>query len=563
MARWLLRGGLLLLLLVQGAVQARTAPAGVAVASGHYLATEAGLEILRQGGNAFDAAVAVSAVLAVVESSSSGIGGGGFWLLHLADENRQVMVDGREMAPGKAHADLFLDANGQVDRDKALNGPLAAGIPGHPAALVWIARHYGRLPLSQSLAPAIRIAEEGFPAYPKYIALMKRRLKVIARYPASLKQLTIDGRLPEEGELIRQPDLARTLRLLAEQGHDGFYRGDVAEKLVRGVQDAGGIWTLDDLARYKVVEREPVRIRYKDWQVVTASLPSSGGIALATMLNILEPFDLAALPEATRIHLLVEAMRRAYRDRAIYLGDPDFVQVPGYLTSKAYAAGLRASIRLDRATHSAMLPGPAAESEGGHTTHFSLVDAEGNMVSATMSVNTSYGSCFIPPGTGVLLNNEMDDFSSKPGSPNAYGLVGAQANAIAPYKRMLSSMTPTLVFGPDRVGVLGTPGGSRIITMVLLGLLDFFEGNGPQSWVSRPRIHHQYLPDAVYLEPDALAEPTVEQLKAMGHAIRQRKRPWGYMHAVMWNRSDGSLEAATDPRWPSGKAVVSTSQHRP
>ncbi len=531
-------------------------PPGVAVASGHHLATEAGLEILAQGGNAFDAAIAVSSVLAVVESSSSGIGGGGFWLLHLADENRQVMIDGRETAPGKAHEKLFQNPDGSVNRDKALNGPLAAGIPGEPAALAWIAEHYGRLPLKQSLAPAIRIAEAGFPAYPKYIALMKRRLKVIRRYPASVQQLTIDGRLPKAGELIRQPDLARTLRLLAEKGHDGFYKGEVAEKLVAGVQAAGGIWTLDDLARYRVIEREPVKFRYKQWQVVTASLPSSGGIALATMLNILEPFDLEAMSEPTRTHLIVEAMRRAYRDRAIYLGDPDFVRVPAFLTSKDYAAGLRASIRLDKATPSSMLPGPAAEPEGGHTTHFSLMDAEGNLVSATMSVNTSYGSCFIPPGTGVLLNNEMDDFSSKPGSPNAYGLIGNHANAIEPYKRMLSSMSPSMVFGEDRVAVLGTPGGSRIITMVLLGMLDFFEGHGPESWVSLPRFHHQYVPDKVYLEPEALSADTVQALEAMGHTVVRKKYTWGYMHGVMWNRARQRLEAASDPRWPSGKAVV-------
>ena len=554
-----MRVWLLVLLCIGATAQAGAEskqPPGVAVSSGHHLATEAGLEILAQGGNAFDAAIAVSSVLAVVESSSSGIGGGGFWLLHLADENRQVMIDGRETAPGKAHEKLFQNPDGSVNRDKALNGPLAAGIPGEPAALAWIAEHYGRLPLKQSLAPAIRIAEEGFPAYPKYIALMKHRMKVIQRYPASVKQLTIDGRLPREGELIRQPDLARTLRLLAEKGHDGFYKGEVAEKLVAGVQAAGGIWTLDDLARYRVIEREPVTFRYKQWQVVTASLPSSGGIALATMLNILEPFDLEAMSEPTRTHLIVEAMRRAYRDRAIYLGDPDFVRVPAFLTSKDYAAGLRASIRLDRATPSSMLPGPAAEPEGGHTTHFSLIDAEGNLVSATMSVNTSYGSCFIPPGTGVLLNNEMDDFSSKPGSPNAYGLIGNQANAIEPNKRMLSSMSPSMVFGDDRVAVLGTPGGSRIITMVLLGMLDFFEGHGPESWVSLPRFHHQYVPDKIYLEPEALSADTVRALEDMGHTVVRKKHTWGYMHGVMWDQTRQRLEAASDPRWPSGKAVV-------
>jgi gamma-glutamyltranspeptidase/glutathione hydrolase len=325
------------------------------------------------------------------------------------------------------------------------------------------------------------------------------------------------------------------------------------------VREAGGIWTMEDLAGYRVVEREPIRTSYRGYELITASPPSSGGIAIAQMLEIVEPFDLAALDQADRVHVLAEAMRRAYRDRALYLGDPDFVDIPvDMLVSEHYAAGLRATLRMDRALPSSMLAADPDrfEPEGSDTTHFSLIDAAGNMVSATLTVNLPFGSAFAPPGTGVLVNNEMDDFSAKPGEPNAYGLIGFSANAIEPGKRMLSSMSPTIVRGDDRVAVLGTPGGSRIITMVLLGLLDFIAGHGPDSWVSLPRFHHQYLPDEISIEPDALAAETVARLEEKGHTVSVRSRTWGNMHAVMRDRGSGELEAAHDPRWASGGALV-------
>jgi gamma-glutamyltranspeptidase / glutathione hydrolase len=551
LAKGLLIGAFLLWAGLAPAAQDEAAarPGAAAIASAHPLATEAGLEILAAGGNAFDAAVAVSAALAVVEPYSSGLGGGGFWLLHRAADGFDVMVDGRERAPLAAHRDLYLDEEGEVVSDWSMNGPLSAAIPGEPAALDHIARRYGKLPLADSLAPAIRLAREGFPVDEHYRRMAGFRLEVMARYPETATVLLDHGAVPEAGASIVQEDLARTLEALARQGSAGFYRGPVAQRLVEGVRAAGGIWTLEDLEQYRVMEREPVRFRYHDLEITSAAPPSSGGVALATMLHILEGYDLASLDAATRTHLIIEAMRRAYRDRAEYLGDPDFVDMPlARLASPDYAAGLRAAIRADRATPSADLPGEAETGGGHHTTHFSILDREGNRVAATLSVNYPFGSGFIAPGTGVLLNDEMDDFSAKPGVPNAYGLVGAEANAIAPGKRPLSSMTPTFLTSADRVAILGTPGGSRIITMVLLGILEFAEGAGPEAWVARPRFHHQFLPDHVEYEAGALSEDLMEALQARGHVLQPVLWPYGNMQAVLWDRRNGKVQAASDPR---------------
>lgn len=524
-------------------------PPAQAVASAHPLATEAGQAILDAGGNAFDAAVAVSAVLAVVEPYSSGIGGGGFWLLHRARDGHQVMLDGRERAPLAAHRDLYLDTSGAVVPDLSTDGPLAAAIPGEPAALAHLAKHYGRLPLAKSLAPAIRLAAQGFVVDEYYRRLAGFRLKTLRHQPVAAGIFLSDDAVPVAGTVLRQMDLADTLRALAEHGRDGFYTGDVAARLVRGVREAGGIWTLEDLAGYRVVEREPISFDYHDLRVVSAAPPSSGGVALATMLHVLEGYPLAGLGEAEQVHLVTEAMRRAYRDRASYLGDPDFVEIPlQQLISPWYAAGLRASIRHDRATPSAMLPGAVAAPAGNHTTHFSILDRDGNRVAATLSINTPFGSGFVPPGTGVLLNNEMDDFSVKPGVPNVYGLVGAEANAIVPGKRPLSSMTPTFVESDRGVAILGSPGGSRIITMVLLGILDLEQGHGPTSWVSRPRFHHQYLPDAIQYEPNAFSPELEQALREQGHTLMPLQSDYGNMQAVYWDYAAGHVEAASDPR---------------
>jgi len=555
------RGGAMLLALCLGLATAIAGaaerPGKAAIASAHYMATEAGHEVLAAGGNAFDAAVAVSAALAVVEQTSSGIGGGGFWLLHRAEDGFEVMIDGREKAPAAASRDMYLDEEGKVDRDLAVNGPLAAGIPGEIAALAHIAENYGRLSLADSLAPAIRIAREGFPVYEKFHTMLGWSLPHIKRWPAASEAFLLDGEVPPLGHVIRLPDLARVLERVGAEGPAVFYEGDIARQLVEGVREAGGIWTLEDMAAYEVVEREPIRTEYNGFELVTASPPSSGGVAIAQMLNILEPFPLAELEPAQRAHFIVEAMRRAYRDRSLYLGDPDFYPVPvERLTSQFYADGLRAGIHASRATPSDLLPGNDGFREGPDTTHFSIMDADGNMVSATLTVNLAFGNRFMVPGTGFVLNNEMDDFSAKEGVPNAFGLIGFDANAIEPGKRPLSSMSPTLIKGEERIGILGTPGGSRIITMVLLGILDFMEGEDPEHWVNLPRFHHQYVPDRISAEPDAFTEAEVETLRAMGHEVRVSERRWGNMHGVLWNRATGEVSAGSDPRSDAGRAVV-------
>jgi gamma-glutamyltranspeptidase/glutathione hydrolase len=542
--------GLFSLLLAAGPLSASDAPPGAAVASAHPLATQAGWEILSAGGNAFDAAVAVSAALAVVEPYGSGLGGGGFWLLHRASDEREVMVDGRERAPLAAKRDLFLDPSGDLVPGLSIDGPLSAGIPGQPAALAHLSTQYGRLSLAESLAPAIRLARDGFPVDAHYRRMADWRLAALQNSPAAAAQFLHENQVPAEDHLVRQPDLAATLEALAEQGRDGFYAGPVAERLVAGVSGAGGIWTLDDLAQYRVVEREPVRGEYRGWSIVSAAPPSSGGILLVEMLNMLAGYDLDRLTRNERAHLLVEVMRRAYRDRAEYLGDPDFVEMPvARLLDPMYAAGLVRDIRLDRASSSQPFDCESVDAaEGRQTTHFSIMDRAGNRVAATLSINYPFGSGFVPPGTGVLLNDEMDDFSAKPGVPNVYGLVGGEANAIAPGKRMLSSMTPTFVEGPDGVAILGTPGGSRIISMLLLAVLGLSEDQPLEALVGAPRLHHQYLPDQIEYEPEALTPGQVEALGAMGHRLKPLEHGYGNMQAIYWDRRANRVDAASDPR---------------
>ncbi|HEY5601875.1 MAG TPA: gamma-glutamyltransferase [Gammaproteobacteria bacterium] len=520
-----------------------------AIATAHPQATEAGHKILQQGGNAFDAAAAITASLAVVEPMSSGLGGGGFWLIHRERDKHQAMIDGREKAPKAAQRDMYLDQAGNVIPGLAMNGPLSAAIPGMPAGIVHLAKKYGALPLSISLQPAIEQARQGFKVDEHYQRMAQFRLEELRASPAAAAVFLQHNEVPEMGYLIRQPDLARTLELIATQGNAGFYGGELAKKLVKGIRDAKGIWMLDDLAAYQIVERQPVRGSYRGIAITSAAPPSSGGIALLTMLNILSGFDFTQFDAVTQKHLLVEAMRRAYRDRAIYLGDPDFVTVPSAkLLHPYYADGLRASINPGKATPSELLPGVRIPAKAQHTSHFSVIDKAGNRVSATLTINYPFGSGFMPPGTGVLLNDEMDDFSAKPGAPNAYGLVGADANAIQAGKRPLSSMTPTFLENERGVVVLGTPGGSRIITMVLLGILDFAKGGNPQSIVSLPRFHHQFLPDQIQYEEDALPDDELAQLQARGHLLQQTAWRYGNMQAVMWDKQQNSLSAASDPR---------------
>jgi gamma-glutamyltranspeptidase/glutathione hydrolase len=540
-----------LLFVLSGCTQNGNSGAGhdAAIASAHPLATQAGMEILAAGGNAFDAAVAVSAALAVVEPYGSGLGGGGFWLLHRASDDLEVMVDGREKAPQAAHSDMYLDEHGDVVPGLSVNGALAAGIPGEPAALVHIAQHYGRLPLRRTLAPAIRLAREGFVVEAIYQRLAQFRLEALQQDTGAAAIFLHEGAIPEAGHRIIQEDLAGTLEAIAQSGNNGFYAGEIGERLVAGVKAAGGVWSLDDLADYKVVEREPVRGEYRGMSITSVAPPSSGGVALVEILNLLSEFELDRLEQADRVHVVVEAMRRAYRDRAEFLGDSDFVEVPvSRLTSREHAAKLATSIDMNRATPSAALPGQGVPDGGDNTTHFSVLDADGNRVAATLSINYPFGACVVPAGTGVLLNDEMDDFSAKPGVPNVYGLVGAEANAIAPGKRPLSSMSPTFVESADGVAILGTPGGSRIITMVLLGILDLADGRRPESWVSLPRFHHQYLPDVVQYEVDTLDAATLKTLAAKGHDLKPHQSTWGNMQAVYLDKNTGAVFAASDPR---------------
>jgi gamma-glutamyltranspeptidase/glutathione hydrolase len=539
----------IVVLLVASAASAAPLPPKAAIASAHPLATQAGLDVLAKGGNAFDAAIAVSAVLAVVEPASSGVGGGGFYLLHVAAGNRDVMVDGRETAPAAATRDMYLGADGKPRAGASTDGPLAAAIPGEPAAWAWLAQKYGRLPLASSLAPAIRIARDGFPLYPRLQnAIGVKKARLAASRDAAAVFLAA-GEPPAVGTPIHQPDLARTIELIASSGPDAFYRGRFAERMVAAVRRDGGIWAAPDLAGYRVLERPPITIRYRNATVVSAPPPSSGGIVLGEALNILGGYDLGALDRDTRRHLVVEALRHAFRDRAEYLGDPDFIHIPvDQLLSPAYAAGLRTSIRLDHATPSATLRPVFTADESPSTTHFSVLDRDGNQVGATLSVNLFFGATYMVPGTGVFLNDTMDDFSVAAGAPNAFELVGAEANAIAPGKRPLSSMTPTFVASDAGELIIGSPGGSTIISTVLQGILNWLDGRSAAEIVGQPRIHHQYLPDAVLVEPGALSPEERAALEKRGHVLRDSRRQWGNTQVVTWDFASGRIDAASDPR---------------
>lgn len=542
-------------------------PPQAAIATAHPMATQAGQQILQQGGNAFDAAVAITAVLAVVEPYSSGLGGGGFWLLRDHKANKTIMVDGRETAPAKSHRDMYLDKSGDYVSNISVNGPLAAGIPGTVAAMVHLSENYGVLNLKQVLQPAIKAANEGFPVTRHYQKMAGFRLAVLQKYKSSSRIFLQNNEVPELGHFIIQKELAQTLEGITKFGLADFYSGATAKKMVRAIREKQGIWQLSDLESYSIKERKPISFKYRDMVVTSVAPPSSGGIALATILQILQNFDLNSLDEARQTHLIVEAMRRAYRDRAEFLGDSDFTKVPiERLTHPWYADGLKESIRLDKALASRDLPGinsrsknksdPAKtqQGEGQDTTHFSVLDTQGNMVSATMSINYPFGSGFTAEGTGVLMNDEMDDFSARPGTPNVYGLVGAEANAIEPGKRPLSSMSPTIVETKDGFAILGTPGGSRIITMVLLGILELEKGHSVEQWVSLPRFHHQYLPDKIIYEEQAITNEMVTQLEAMGHQLEQKNSSYGNMQAISWSYDKG-VEAASDPR-VEGESVV-------
>lgn len=539
----------LLLTCALTAQAASTKPEQAAVATAHPAATVAGLETLAQGGNAFDAAVAIAAALAVAEPYGSGLGGGGFFLLRQAGETPTYrFIDARERAPLGAGPDLYR-RNGTVQRDLSLNGPLAAAIPGLPAALAHLAERYGKLPLTDSLTPAIRLARDGVGIDRVYRERAEWRLEALKQDPTSAAIFLDQGRIPPLHGLLSQPALARTLERLARDGHAGFYSGETARLLLEGVKAGGGIWSARDLRDYRVVERQPLRVALIDGrELIGAPPPSAGGVALAQSLLMLQQLPWQKAGAVQRSHYVVETLRRAYRDRGL-LGDPDHVRNPlPQLLAPDYLKGLAKSIALQSATPSTSLPSSPAWREGDHTTHFTVLDTEGNAVAATLSINLPFGAAFTAPGTGVLLNNEMDDFAADPRGSNAYGLSGSQANVIAAGKRPLSSMSPTFIESDKELASFGTPGGSRIPSMVLLAVLDYLDGKPVQQWPATPRYHHQFLPDVIEHEADAFSTSQLSSLEMRGHRLKRVERSYGNQQVLLWRKDNGQVEAASDPR---------------
>ena len=523
-----------------------------AIASAHPLATQAGCEILENGGNAFDAAVAVTATLAVVEPFSSGIGGGGFYLLHRAEDNFQVFIDSREKAPLNSDPQFFVGPDSKAKNQLSLNGPTSAAIPGIPAALDWLSTNYGNLDLTKTLKTAIEIAESGFNVDARYSKATKNRQQVMNSFSETSTIFLDNHNAAKPGFILQQKNLSQTLQLIAEHGRNGFYKGSIANELVQSVNSAGGFWTEKDLELYRIVERKPIYINFKGAKITTAPLPSSGGLVIAQILNILDDYPLDTLSNFDGQHLIIEAMRRGYNDRAVYMGDEDFVDVPvSKLLSRSYAKKRALNINLTKATKSYDMPSvPSISKEGTDTTHFSIIDKYGNRVSATLSINTTFGSGFIAGNTGVLLNNHMNDFALAPNSPNIYGLVGNIKNSIEPGKRPLSSMSPTFVEDDRGILVIGTPGGSRIISMVVLGMLEYLKEGQPnlKKIVSKPRLHHQYLPDKVFVEPDGFNDKWIRIMKSKGHNVVISKKTWGNMQIVFFNKITKAYEIANDPR---------------
>ena len=524
-------------------------PSRAAIASAHPLATAAGEAVLAQGGNAFDAAVAVAAALAVVEPYSSGLGGGGFFLLHRATDGHQVMIDARETAPAGILPRHLFDAAGNPLPGATTRGGTAAAIPGMPAGLEHLAQSYGKLSLDTTLAPAIRLAREGFKTDRRYARIAQLR-EALLRESSATALFLDNGRAPAPGYVLRQPDLASTLERIAREGAAGFYRGPVAEGMIAAVNGAGGVWQMSDLAAYRVVERAPVHFNYRGAAITTAALPSAGGIALAQALGMLEHFPPGDVQDPDQAHLVVETLRHVFRDRA-QLGDPDQVFVPVLeLTKKDKLNQYVTNIRRDRTTPLSPPATPATGAGSVNTTHFSIIDGAGNRVAATLTINLLFGSGIVGRGTGVLLNNEMDDFTLRADVANSFQLRGGEANSVAPGKRPLSSMTPTFVEDGKGVLILGAPGGSRIISQVLLAALEYLRK--PQvdlkQLVAMPRYHHQYWPDRIEIEPEGFSAAWRGALEGKGHQLSTAKRKWGNLQAVFQPRDGGAAQAANDPR---------------
>ena len=526
-------------------------PSKGAVVTSNALATKAGEKILAEGGNAYDAATTISAMLSVVEPFASGLGGGAFWLIYDAKSKKYKMLDARETAPLQSHKNMYLDENENLIKNISKLGPLSAGIPGIPAVLSYVNEKYGSKKLSTLLVPAYKAAINGFPVNERYLKGANYKKEWLKKYKETEAIFLDKGEVPKKGWILKQTDLAKTIKKIMKGGHKSFYTGSFAKKMVESVQNNGGIWSEEDLNRYKVIEREPVKSTYKGISIIAPGLPSSGGLVLSNALNILAGYELDKLSLTTQKHLIIEALRRAYYERAIKMGDPDFMANSlEFLLTPSYAAKQRESININYATDNQTLEfaDPPYQGQGNDTTHFSVIDKYGNRVAVTQSINFWFGSAFVPKGTGVLLNNEMDDFSIKPGTENGYGLIGYDANAVEPGKRMLSSMTPTFLESDRGFVILGTPGGSRIISMILLATLEWVNGGDAKSMVSLPRFHHQYHPDYVLYEEEAFMSSEIDELESMGHIFKKSNRQFGNMQIIMWDQVNNKIEIASDPR---------------
>ncbi|ADV00815.1 gamma-glutamyltransferase [Alicycliphilus denitrificans] len=527
------------------------------VASEQEMASRIGLNILKAGGNAVDAAVAMGFALAVALPNAGNIGGGGFMMVHDARTGRSVALDFREVAPSRATRDMYLDAQGKVIDGKSLYTHYAVGVPGTVAGMEHALKKWGTLPLSKVVAPAVALADKGFPVSETLAKILQQEQKNMGRWPATQAIFWKNGQPLRQGDALVQKDLAQSLRLIGEQGAKAFYEGAIATKIAAEMAPHAGAITLADLKNYKVVEREPVRGSYRGYQIVTMPPPSSGGAHLIQILNMMErwPMNQWGANSANSVHHMAESMKLAYADRSEYLGDPDFVKVPlKGLTSKRYADQLAADINPTQArTAKDIKPGKPQPYESDQTTHFSVVDKAGNAVAVTYTLNTNFGSGIVAKGTGILLNNEMDDFSAKPGVANAYGLVGGDANAVAAGKRPLSSMTPTIVLKDGKPWlVTGSPGGARIITTVLqqvVNAIDF--GMNPAEAAATPRFHHQWTPDELRIEK-GFSNDTLALLRQWGHNVAL-KPSMGRTQTIQIR--DGMLYGASDPRNPDGQTL--------
>lgn len=529
------------------------------VVTSHTIATEVALDVLKKGGNAIDAAVTAGFALAVTQPRSGNIGGGGFMLISSEKNQEVVSIDYREKAPAAATKDMFLDNEGAADPELSRFSRSAAGVPGTVAGLVTALEKYGTITLSEALAPAIELAEKGFVVTPRFSNGVKSESKRLLKYEAGEKKfLKKDGSFYEPGDIFIQPDLAKTLRRIAHRGSAGFYAGETAELIVAEMKKGNGLITLEDLKNYQPKIRKPVHGTYRGYDIYSMGPPSSGGVHIIQILNILEKYPITNLGHlsAKNIHLMSEAMKRAYADRAEYLGDSDFVKVPiDGLSSKEYAATLRAEIDPHFASNSLDIRfGAPSNYESHETTHFSIVDRYGNAVSNTYTINFSYGSGIVVSGAGFLLNNEMDDFSAKPDTPNAYGLIGGEANKIEAHKRMLSSMSPTIVKKNGKnFLVTGSPGGSRIITTTLQVIMNAIDHQlNPQVAVNAPRIHHQWLPDEIRIE-QGISPDTVRLLRSMGHKVIEKKS-MGASQTILIGE-DGTMYGGADPRTSTSSAM--------